>query len=368
MITDDKLESLTVIGLNGCEEVINFDITLANDIPQADIVNSDTLVCSGESIDLLSSTIMSDTHRPIWFRDEVFITTDEVSVPAVASGDYILQVIDTLSGCESSDTIEVVINPAPLEQLEFVVMDESCAGEMDGFINVTNLEGGDANAIISLEGNIVDLNVENGVEPGSYTLMAEDDLGCIIDTTAVVEPGGFIDVELGPNIRIERGEKVTIIPQFLGDDPTAVTWTGNQGVSSSNVDSLCYIPLIDEQIFITVTNDSGCEAVDSVVMDGRDIGSVVLPDANVKLFVSASLEIRTERRYKELLAKGVKITKEDVKENLAKRDDIDSNREDSPLIQAEDAVFLNTGDLDQGQMLAEAVKICLLYTSDAADE
>ena len=104
-------------------------------------------------------------------------------------------------------------------------------------------------------------------------------------------------------------------------------------------------------------------ASDSVVMDGRDIGSVVLPDANVKLFVSASLEIRTERRYKELLAKGVKITKEDVKENLAKRDDIDSNREDSPLIQAEDAIFLNTGNLDQGQMLAEAVKIIFDKTS-----
>lgn len=98
-------------------------------------------------------------------------------------------------------------------------------------------------------------------------------------------------------------------------------------------------------------------ASDSVIMDGRDIGSVVLPDANVKIFVSASLEIRTERRYQELLDKGVNITKEEVAENLAKRDYIDSNREDSPLIQAEDAILLDTSSLDQGQMLAEAVKI-----------
>lgn len=98
-------------------------------------------------------------------------------------------------------------------------------------------------------------------------------------------------------------------------------------------------------------------ASDSVIMDGRDIGSVVLPDANIKIFVSASLEIRTDRRYKELLAKGVEITKEEVAKNLAKRDHIDSNREDSPLVQAADAIFLDTGGLDHGQMLAEAIKI-----------
>lgn len=95
----------------------------------------------------------------------------------------------------------------------------------------------------------------------------------------------------------------------------------------------------------------------SVIMDGRDIGSVVLPDANIKIFVSASLEVRTERRYKELLAKGVEITSDEVSENLAKRDHIDSTRADSPLVQAEDAIYLDTGKLDQGQMLAEAIKI-----------
>ncbi len=98
-------------------------------------------------------------------------------------------------------------------------------------------------------------------------------------------------------------------------------------------------------------------ASESVIMDGRDIGSVVLPEADVKIFVSASLEIRTERRYKELLDKGVKITKEEVADNLAKRDHIDSNRADSPLVQADDAILLDTGALDQGQMLAEAIKI-----------
>jgi len=105
-------------------------------------------------------------------------------------------------------------------------------------------------------------------------------------------------------------------------------------------------------------------STDSLIMDGRDIGSVVLPNANVKIFVSASIDIRTERRYKELLDKGIDISKKEVEENLKKRDHIDSTRKDSPLVQADDAIFLDTGLLDRGQMLSEAIKIIFRKTSD----
>ncbi len=294
VITDDKLETLTVTGLNGCEEVINFDITLANDIPQADIINSDTLVCSGEAIDLLSSTLVSNTHRPIWFREDVFITMDETTIPAITSSEYILQVIDTISGCESSDTIEVTINPAPLQQLEFEVMDESCADAMDGFINVTNIVGGDASAIISLEGDLINLNNENNVDPGSYTLMVEDDFGCMIDTTVTVLPGGFIDVELGGNLRVERGEKVTITPEYDGDPPTTVAWSTSQGLSFSDVDSLCFTPLIDQTVYITVTNDSGCEAVDSISI------AVFVDVSKIKAYVPNVLSKSNDRGNNEI--------------------------------------------------------------------
>jgi cytidylate kinase len=79
-----------------------------------------------------------------------------------------------------------------------------------------------------------------------------------------------------------------------------------------------------------------------LVMDGRDIGSVVFPDADLKIFVKADLNVRTERRYQELLNKGVTITREDVSRNLQKRDHIDSTREDSPLVIAKEAKILDT--------------------------
>ncbi len=82
-----------------------------------------------------------------------------------------------------------------------------------------------------------------------------------------------------------------------------------------------------------------------VVMDGRDIGSVVFPDAFLKIFVTADPEIRAKRRFEELQGKGEIISLEDVKTNLAQRDHLDTSREDSPLIQTEDARVLDNTHL-----------------------
>ena len=82
-----------------------------------------------------------------------------------------------------------------------------------------------------------------------------------------------------------------------------------------------------------------------MVMDGRDIGTVVLPDAEFKIFMTASPETRAARRYKELLDRGDKVTYEAVLKNVQTRDHIDSNREFSPLRKAEDAIEFDNGDM-----------------------
>jgi cytidylate kinase len=88
-----------------------------------------------------------------------------------------------------------------------------------------------------------------------------------------------------------------------------------------------------------------------VVMDGRDIGTVVFPDAAIKIFLTASLQVRAERRYKELIDKGMPAEFNDVQANLKKRDQIDSNREDSPLKQAEDAILLDNSEMTLEQQM-----------------
>lgn len=87
----------------------------------------------------------------------------------------------------------------------------------------------------------------------------------------------------------------------------------------------------------------------SVIMDGRDIGTVVLPNADVKIFLTAKPEIRARRRYDELIAKGKDVTFEEVLNDLNQRDYNDSHRTAAPLRQAADAVLADTSELDFGQ-------------------
>lgn len=98
-----------------------------------------------------------------------------------------------------------------------------------------------------------------------------------------------------------------------------------------------------------------------IVMDGRDIGTVVFPEADLKLFIVASMKVRTDRRLAEMKAKGIEATREEVATNLNTRDHIDSNREDSPLRQAEDAILLDNSSLSLDEFIevgmAEVAKL-----------
>lgn len=89
----------------------------------------------------------------------------------------------------------------------------------------------------------------------------------------------------------------------------------------------------------------------NIIMDGRDIGTVVFPDADLKLFMTADPKVRAERRFKELMLKGEDVTMEEVFDNLAHRDYLDTTREESPLVRADDAIILDNTTIDQAQQL-----------------
>ncbi len=95
----------------------------------------------------------------------------------------------------------------------------------------------------------------------------------------------------------------------------------------------------------------------SVVMDGRDIGTVVFPNATVKLFITADLNVRTHRRFKELRDRGINIKKSEVEENLQHRDHIDSTRDDSPLRKADDAILIDNSKMNQNEQLQLALRL-----------
>lgn len=88
-----------------------------------------------------------------------------------------------------------------------------------------------------------------------------------------------------------------------------------------------------------------------VVMDGRDIGSVVFPEAEVKFFMTASPRVRAMRRYKELTAKGEPVCLEEVEENIRKRDYLDEHRDESPLVRAADAILIDNSEMTVAEEL-----------------
>jgi cytidylate kinase len=94
-----------------------------------------------------------------------------------------------------------------------------------------------------------------------------------------------------------------------------------------------------------------------IVMDGRDIGTVVFPEAELKIFMTASAETRAKRRFQELFSKGEDVTFEDVLHNVQERDFIDSNRKDSPLVKAKDAIEIDNSNLTLDQQFNKILQL-----------
>jgi cytidylate kinase len=96
-----------------------------------------------------------------------------------------------------------------------------------------------------------------------------------------------------------------------------------------------------------------------IAMDGRDIGTVVFPNAELKIFMNASAAKRANRRYEELIERGDKVTYQEVYDNVVERDRIDTTREDSPLVMAADAIEIDNSDMnmeDQFQIILQLAK------------
>lgn len=128
---------------------------------------------------------------------------------------------------------------------------------------------------------------------------------------------------------------------------------------SSHVSPIAALPFVREAM-VAQQREMGKQK--GIVMDGRDIGTTVFPHAELKVFVTASAEIRAQRRFKELQEKGMDANYEAILKNVQKRDYIDSHREVSPLCQAEDAILLDNSNMsisNQQQWLLEQVqRIC----------
>ena len=143
-----------------------------------------------------------------------------------------------------------------------------------------------------------------------------------------------IKVELTFN---DKGEQVVLLN---GEDVSAFIRTPEASMMASKISAIPEVRayLLDLQRNMATTNN--------VIMDGRDIGTVVIPNAEVKIFLTATPEARATRRYKELVEKGMDVKYDDILQDVITRDYNDSHREIAPLKQADDAVLADTTEID----------------------
>ena len=156
-------------------------------------------------------------------------------------------------------------------------------------------------------------------------------------------PGIHISFQLNP----ETGRPMTYLNGVNVEDRIRTMEVSNR------VSPVAALPFVREAL-VKLQQDMGKEK--GIVMDGRDIGTTVFPEAELKIFVTASAEVRAQRRYDELRAKGQEASFEEILANVKERDYIDQNREVSPLRKADDAILLDNSHLtieEQKQWLKE---------------
>ena len=149
-------------------------------------------------------------------------------------------------------------------------------------------------------------------------------------------------------IRYEAGEQQVLLN---GENVTGQIRTDQVGNAASAISKYPAVraALLELQRSLARTN--------SVIMDGRDIGTLVLPDADLKIYLTASTAVRAMRRYKEFLEKGVDCTLESVEQDVIRRDEQDMNRATAPLKQAEDADYLDASDMNISQVVDKILSL-----------
>lgn len=160
----------------------------------------------------------------------------------------------------------------------------------------------------------------------------------------IEENCGQIQIQL----RYENGEQRIILN---GKDVSDVIRQEEVGKNASIVAKYSAVRSKLLELQRTIANEG------DVIMDGRDIGTVVLPDAEVKIYLTASAEVRAKRRYKELEAKGQSCVLEEIERDIIARDEQDMNRKIAPLKQAEDAVLVDSSDMTIPEVVAKIKEI-----------
>lgn len=164
------------------------------------------------------------------------------------------------------------------------------------------------------------------------------------DEKAIEEAAAQVDI----TIAYENGVQQVILN---GENVSSLIRTEEVGNMASATS--VYLPVREKLVWLQKELAKKAD----VIMDGRDIGTCVLPDAQAKIYLTASSRVRAERRYKELTEKGISCNLEEIEKDIIDRDYRDMHRENSPLMQAEDAVLVDSSEMNVAQVIDRIIGI-----------
>jgi len=180
---------------------------------------------------------------------------------------------------------------------------------------------------------------DSGVMYRAVTYLALRQLGAVDDAAAVAEVAERSPIDVRP-ATVDDGRDYTVV---AGGEHEDITWAIRSPKVEAQVSPVSAVPAV-RRCLTAQMRRIGLKG--RIVMVGRDIGTVVLPEADLKIFLTASVETRAQRRYNETQARGEARDYESILANLRERDRIDSSRQVAPLVAAQDAVTLDTTGLD----------------------
>ena len=206
----------------------------------------------------------------------------------------------------------------------------------------------------------------SGAGKSTIAKKAAAKLGYIyIDTGAMYRTVGLYLNRLGINIKAEKEKVINSLSginidikyengeQYIflnGEDVSSLIRTPEISMAASDSGTVLEIREKMTHLQRNLAKNNNC------IMDGRDIGTFVLPDADVKIFLTADVRVRAERRYRELTEKGEQVKFEDVLSDMVLRDKNDSTREFMPLKKADDAILIDTSDLSLDESVDAVIK------------
>ncbi|MBX2876892.1 MAG: gliding motility-associated C-terminal domain-containing protein, partial [Saprospiraceae bacterium] len=267
---------------NGCTATDTIIVAQNTSAPSAIAGADQTLDCFDGEAALLAQPSESRQLDFLWTRPDGSTQAGE-TLNATAIGVYTLVVTDRENGCTDTDMVEVFPDENQPVGIEIEVDHPKCFGDTNGQVQINKVDGGQGPYLYDFDGRgFMSQDTFRGLPPGSYVISAQDAEGCSVTTEIKINPGRKLEIELGPDIKIEKGESITIKPEvsILQEEIKSLRLTNNEGLRCDTCWTAWQVQPEFSSVFVgTLIDENGCVAEDKVRVVVREPRNIYIPNA-----------------------------------------------------------------------------------------